>query len=91
MSSDLAEWIQEWVALVETREGACVADCRRALAAVRETTGPTAYQEHLGKEITEMEEDRQRWEQDLWAGMRQLRKASPSVESVLNFRKLQLN
>lgn len=83
---ELVEWIQEWAALVDTRETAAVADCRRSLAAVRETLGPTAFQEHLGREMTEVEEDRQRWEQQMWAALRQIRR-TPSTEAVLRFRR----
>ena len=84
---ELVEWIQEWAALVDTRETAAVADCRRSLAAVRETLGPTAFQEYLGREMTESEEDRQRWEQQMWAALHQIRRSEPSIEAIGKFRR----
>ena len=46
--------------MTEAREPASVSDCRRALGAARDILGPTAFQEMLGRELTEVEEARQR-------------------------------
>ena len=85
----MSEWVREWVALAETRETMCVSDCRRSLAAARETMGPTAFQELVGRELTDLEEERQRWESQLWAAVRQLRNSKAPTEGIVEFRKIQ--